>query len=79
MYGSAKKRRWRGNCWEGRTKRVWRNNFRVTTPLLSLFFHWLTPDLAIERDGANILLQIGVDIKEVPAGIPFSILYAWES
>jgi hypothetical protein len=58
---------------------VWRNNFRVTTPLLSLFFHWLVPDLAIEIDGANILRQVGVDTKEVSAGILLLILYAWES
>ena len=58
---------------------MWRNNFRVSTPLLSLFFHWLTPDLATEIGGADILREVGVDTKEVPAGILFPILYAWES
>jgi hypothetical protein len=46
---------------------------------LSLFFHWLTPDLATEIGGADILRQVGVDTKEVPAGILSLILYAWES
>jgi hypothetical protein len=58
---------------------MWRNDFRVTTSLLSLFFHWLTPDLAIKIDGADILRQVGVDTKEVPAGIQYPILYAWVS
>jgi hypothetical protein len=53
---------------------MWRNNFRFTTPLLSRFFHWLTPDLAIEIDGANILRQVGVNTKEVPAGTLLPIL-----